>query len=251
MKDFNRNGSKSIPEQRWRGRRGSSQNISLSIFNLLGSMTSRLIFSFNLTGAQIRSVSWFYVRTHKKSHRNIPSNCHSVVKMPNGHTIVWIYSFSPFKFLHKWHVCVMMLTTIRAGIGRPCQQDVECRPRSADDGQDGRCHQGDPHCGGRHDHGDHDSWRSLCSSWNLEMTKNYVKDNERQYFPSKLKPILSVRDQMLKLSSRPQVEDDGTAIAEAVRNVMNLTFDPIGKQPFFVGMAKMCHQVSSNHIGYC
>ena len=83
------------------------------------------------------------------------------------------------------------------------------------------------------------------------MTKNYVKDNERQYFPSKLKPILSVRDQMLKLSSRPQVEDDGTAIAEAVRNVMNLTFDPIGKQPFFVGMAKMCHQVSSNHIGNC
>ena len=111
MKDFNRNGSKSIPEQRWRGRRGSSQNISLSIFNLLGSMTSRLIFSFNLTGAQIRSVSWFYVRTHKKSHRNIPSNCLSVVKMPNGHTIVWIYSFSPLKFLHKWHVCVVMLTS--------------------------------------------------------------------------------------------------------------------------------------------
>ena len=42
-----------------------------------------------------------------------------------------------------------------------------------------------------------------------------------------------------------QVEDDGTAIAEAVRSVMNLTFDPIGKQPFFVGMTKMCHQVRS------
>ena len=39
------------------------------------------------------------------------------------------------------------------------------------------------------------------------------------------------------------MEDDGTAIAEAVRNVMNLTFDPIGKQPFFVEMAKKCHQV--------
>ena len=42
-----------------------------------------------------------------------------------------------------------------------------------------------------------------------------------------------------------QVEDDGTAIAKAVRNVMDLTFDPIGKQPFFVGMTKMCHQVRS------
>ena len=45
-----------------------------------------------------------------------------------------------------------------------------------------------------------------------------------------------------------QVEDDGTAIAEAVRNVMNLTFDPISKQPFFVGMIKMCHQVRSTRL---
>ena len=45
-----------------------------------------------------------------------------------------------------------------------------------------------------------------------------------------------------------QVEDDGTAIAEAVRNVMNLTFDPISKQPFFVGMTKMCHQVGSKGL---
>ena len=45
------------------------------------------------------------------------------------------------------------------------------------------------------------------------------------------------------VSSSLQVEDDGTAIAKAVRNVMDLTFDPIGKQPYFVGMTKMCHQV--------
>ena len=45
-----------------------------------------------------------------------------------------------------------------------------------------------------------------------------------------------------------QVEDDGTAIAEAVRKVMNLTFDPISKQPFFVGMTKMCHQVGSKGL---
>ena len=49
-------------------------------------------------------------------------------------------------------------------------------------------------------------------------------------------------------SSFLQVEDDGTAIAEAVRNVMNLTFDPISKQPFFVGMIKMCHQVGSKRL---
>ena len=49
-------------------------------------------------------------------------------------------------------------------------------------------------------------------------------------------------------SSFLQVEDDGTAIAEAVRNVMNLTFDPISKQPFFVGMIKMCHQVGSKGL---
>ena len=45
-----------------------------------------------------------------------------------------------------------------------------------------------------------------------------------------------------------KVEDDGTAIAEAVRNVMNLTFDPISKQPFFVGMINMCHQVGSKGL---
>ena len=44
------------------------------------------------------------------------------------------------------------------------------------------------------------------------------------------------------------MEDDGTAIAKAVRNVMDLTFDPIGKQPYFVGMTKMCHQVRSMMI---
>ena len=29
---------------------------------------------------------------------------------------------------------------------------------------------------------------------------------------------------------------------------MNLTFDPISKQPFFVGMIKMCHQVRSTRL---
>jgi len=47
---------------------------------------------------------------------------------------------------------------------------------------------------------------------------------------------------MAQMGAATKVEDDGTAIAEAVRNVMNLTFDPISKQPFFVGMIKMCHQ---------
>jgi len=51
-----------------------------------------------------------------------------------------------------------------------------------------------------------------------------------------------VQQMMAKMGAATKVEDDGTAIAEAVRNVMNLTFDPIGKQPFFVGMTKMCHQ---------
>jgi len=51
-----------------------------------------------------------------------------------------------------------------------------------------------------------------------------------------------VQQMMAKMGEATKVEDDGTAIAEAVRNVMNLTFDPIGKQPFFVEMAKKCHQ---------
>lgn len=59
---------------------------------------------------------------------------------------------------------------------------------------------------------------------------------------SKMSTPGPVQEIMVQMGAAIEVEDDGTAIAEVVRNVLNLTLDPIGKEPFFVNQIEMCHQ---------
>ena len=136
---------------------------------------------------------------------------------------------------------MMMITP---GIGRPCQQDVKRRSGPADDGKDGGSHQGD------HDHDDHDGHDDHVDDdhddqrWGTAIKCDYFKSTYHDHYGAAAAESWNLEVSKTVFSSL-QVEDDGTAIAEAVRNVMDLTFDPIGKQPFFVGMTKMCHQVRS------